>query len=46
MTENYDEICGESYDHDLTVLSDEDGILVEECRECGAEIITDVWERS
>jgi rubrerythrin len=34
-----EDICGETYDHTLNLLSEADGMRVYECRECGAEII-------
>ena len=38
---NEDELtCGESYDHDLTLVGESDGLRTYECLNCGAEI----WE--
>jgi predicted RNA-binding Zn-ribbon protein involved in translation (DUF1610 family) len=34
-------VCGESYEHDLMEIDARDGLTTYECRECGAEIITD-----
>lgn len=34
-----EEVCGESYDHDLRVIDERDGTVTYECRNCGAEII-------
>lgn len=37
-----DELCGESYDHDLKLISEgDDGSKSWECRRCGAEVIED-----
>jgi hypothetical protein len=33
-----DEVCGETYDHDLTLIDERDGEATYECRVCGAEI--------
>jgi hypothetical protein len=33
-----DEICGETYDHDLTLIDERDGEATYECQVCGAEI--------
>jgi hypothetical protein len=40
MPSDDEEICGESYDHDLSLISERDGCRTYECRRCGAEI----WE--
>lgn len=32
-----EEVCGETYDHDTFVRSELDGVVVSECRRCGAE---------
>lgn len=34
-----EDVCGYTYDHDLQLVDDRDGIRVSVCRECGAEII-------
>ena len=33
-----DEVCGESFDHDLREIDHRDGLRNLECRLCGAEI--------
>lgn len=33
-----DEVCGETYDHDLTLIDERDGEATYECQVCGAEI--------
>jgi hypothetical protein len=33
-----EDICGETYDHDLRLVDERDGWCTYECRECGAEI--------
>ena len=40
-SEESEEVCGETYDHILEG-EEQDGILIEVCRRCGAELITDV----
>lgn len=35
-----DSVCGESYDHDLRLIGEGDGMSTYECLNCGAEI----WE--
>jgi hypothetical protein len=39
-----EELCGYSYDHDLIVTGEKDGIRVSVCRECEAELIEDLNE--
>ena len=34
-----EDICGETYDHDLRLVDERDGIATYECRRCGAEVI-------
>lgn len=41
MTAFGDGDCGESYDHDLRLVSFVEGSRCWECRECGAEICED-----
>ncbi len=42
MTDDEDEwVCGESYDHNLELFDERDGVSSYVCRECGAEIISD-----
>jgi len=36
-----EDICGHSFDHDLIIVDERDGILVYHCRRCGAEIHED-----
>lgn len=36
-----EEVCGESYDHDLVLLDERDGYATYECRRCYAEIYED-----
>ena len=36
-----EDVCGETYDHDLRLIEDRDGMRTYECRECGAEIVVD-----
>jgi hypothetical protein len=38
VSEGNEEVCGESYDHDLRIVDERDGIVAYECRNCGAEI--------
>lgn len=33
--------CGVSYDHDLSLVAEADGYATYECRECGAEVVTE-----
>lgn len=39
VTTDTEDICGETYDHDLNLMSERDSMRVYECRKCGAEII-------
>jgi predicted RNA-binding Zn-ribbon protein involved in translation (DUF1610 family) len=41
MTNPSEEVCGETWDHDLRVIDSRDGSTTYECRECGAEVIED-----
>lgn len=34
-------VCGESYDHDLSLIDEADGWATYECRKCGAEVVTE-----
>ncbi len=34
-------VCGESYDHDLRLIDERDGSATYECRDCGAEVLTE-----
>lgn len=34
-------VCGESYEHDLSLLDSRDGISSYECRNCGAEVFSE-----
>jgi hypothetical protein len=38
------EVCGETYEHDLIVTGEQDGIRISVCRECDAELIEDLNE--
>lgn len=38
--EDDDWVCGESFDHDLRLISEGDGQRTYECQNCGAEL----WE--
>ncbi len=40
-TEEEDEVCGESYDHDLDVHYEDEDMRILWCGNCGAEIIED-----
>lgn len=40
MTSDTDWVCGESYDHDLRLVSEGGGMRTYECDNCGAEL----WE--
>ena len=40
MTEETEDVCGETFDHDVVVTYDEPDGMMWECRRCGAE----VWE--
>lgn len=33
-----EEVCGETYDHDLMLVDERDGEAAYECRVCGAEV--------
>lgn len=37
-----EEGCGYTWDHTLPDAEAVDGVIVQVCRECGAEIVTDV----
>jgi hypothetical protein len=32
-------VCGEGFDHDLSLVDERDGLATLECRTCGAELI-------
>jgi hypothetical protein len=34
-----EEVCGETYDHDLMLVDERDGEATYECRVCGAEVL-------
>lgn len=34
-------VCGESYEHDLSLIDSRDGITSYECRNCGAEVFAE-----
>lgn len=38
MSDDSDDICGETFDHDLRLIDERDGDRSYECRVCGAEI--------
>lgn len=37
------DVCGETYDHDQTIVHEEPGYIQYECRRCGAEFW---WDES
>lgn len=37
-----DEVCGETYEHDLDEIGRRDGVLTEICKRCGAEVVTEL----
>lgn len=39
--EDYESVCGESWDHTLKLIDESDGYGTYECTECGAEILTE-----
>jgi hypothetical protein len=41
MTDDTEPVCGESYDHDLRLIDERDGYATYDCRECGAEVLTE-----
>ncbi len=41
MNDEDEDICGYTFDHDLELRSEQDGVRIYECRRCGAEIIED-----
>lgn len=36
-----EDVCGESYDHDLMLIAERDGYASYECRACGAEVVSE-----
>lgn len=44
--EEYEDVCGETYDHTLSLVSERDGCRTYECRECGAELFEDDEEET
>lgn len=41
LCDEHGPICGESYDHTLSLIDERDGSRTYECRSCGAEIVED-----
>ena len=39
-----EDVCGETYDHNLRLIGEGDGEATYECRECGAEVFEEVDE--
>ncbi len=41
MADDTEPVCGESNDHDVRLIDERDGYATYECRECGAEVVTE-----
>jgi hypothetical protein len=41
MSDGREDVCGDSYDHDLDLIDERDGYCSYVCRTCGAEILTE-----